>query len=95
MPEEMTVRFDAVVTSERARCYKPDPGIFRYALEALRVDPGRALHIGDSVHSDVGGAAGVGIATAWLCRNERIHDIGDCEADYTASSLTEVLTVLT
>jgi 2-haloacid dehalogenase len=88
------LRFDAVVTSERARCYKPDPGIFRYALEAMGVDPGRTLHIGDSLHSDVGGAASLGIATAWLCRNERIHDIGDCEADYTASSLTEMITIL-
>jgi 2-haloacid dehalogenase/putative hydrolase of the HAD superfamily len=87
-------RFDAVVTSESARCYKPDPGIFRQAAGSLGIEAHRAVHIGDSLHSDVSGAARAGIATVWLCRDSRIHDIGNCHPDYQISVLTEFNTVV-
>ncbi|MFQ5413163.1 MAG: HAD family hydrolase [Phycisphaerae bacterium] len=84
------LRFDAVVTSEQARCYKPDPEIFRAALRAMGVQPRRVMHVGDSRHSDVAGAARLGITTTWLCRNDRIHDIGERVPDHTISSLAEL-----
>ena len=84
------LHFDAVVTSEQARCYKPDPGIFRRALDTLGIDPTRAVHVGDSLHSDVAGAAQLGLGTIWLHRENRIHDIGRCEPDYTVRTLTEL-----
>ena len=88
------LRFDAVVTSEMARCYKPCPEIFRYAVDRLGVPPERALHVGDSLHSDVGGARGAGVSAAWLCRNDRIHDIGVCQPEFIVHSLTEVLSFI-
>lgn len=86
--------FDAVVTSEDARCYKPDPGIFRLAVETLGTAPHRIIHVGDSLHSDVGGAAKLGITTTWLRRDQRIHDIGNCKPDYTIDSLTDLPALL-
>lgn len=83
------LRFDAVICSEEVRSYKPDGHIFRQALDRLGVDPSRAIHIGDSLHSDVAGAQQAGIAAAWICRNDRIHDIGQCKPCHTWSSLTE------
>lgn len=88
------LRFDAVITSEDARCYKPDPAIFRLAAAALGVSPHRLMHIGDSLHSDVGGAAKLGITTTWLRRERRIHDVGICKPDYIIASLVEVQTLL-
>ncbi len=85
------LRFDAVVTSEDARCYKPDPGIFHRALEALGTTPDRALHIGDSLHSDIGGARAIGITSVWVRRASRIHDIGTCRPDYTIASLDGIV----
>ncbi len=84
------LRFDAVVCSQAARCYKPEPAIFRHAAQMLGVDPARVLHVGDSLHSDVAGAAKLGITTAWLCRPERIHDIGTCRPHHTIASLAEL-----
>jgi 2-haloalkanoic acid dehalogenase type II len=84
------LRFDAVVSSESARCYKPDEGIFRRAAETLAVDPARVLHVGDSLHSDVSGAAKLGITTVWLRRPDRIHDIGSARPHHTISSLSEL-----
>lgn len=88
------LRFDAVISSEQVRSYKPDHHIFRRALERLGVNPSRAIHIGDSLHSDVAGAQQAGITAAWICRDDRIHDIGQCTPCHTCSSLTELKRLL-
>lgn len=88
--EKLGFRFDAVVSSEQARCYKPDSAIFRQALDLLDVSPDRAVHVGDSLHSDVGGAMGLGISAVWLRREGRIHDIGNSKPWRTIRSLTEI-----
>jgi putative hydrolase of the HAD superfamily len=56
-------RFETVVTSAEAGAPKPDPRIFRLALERLGVAPARALHIGDS-EADEEGARAAGMAFA-------------------------------
>jgi 2-haloacid dehalogenase/putative hydrolase of the HAD superfamily len=86
--------FTAVVTSEDARCYKPEPEIFRRALEVMGLAPGDVLHVGDSVHSDVGGAANAGIAAVWLCRERRIYDIGRPGENHKILSLRDLATLL-
>jgi FMN phosphatase YigB (HAD superfamily) len=50
-----------------------------------RVD--RVIHVGDSLHSDVGGARKLGIRTAWVNRAERITDIGTDVPDMTWTDL--------
>ncbi len=84
------LRFDGVVSSERARSYKPDKRIFEYALRLMKVSAQRCLHVGDSLHSDVGGAQALGITTVWIERDGRISDIGSSKPDYTIKSLTEL-----
>jgi putative hydrolase of the HAD superfamily len=54
-------RLDAVVYSSEAGCAKPDPAIFKRALAAIGVAPERAIHVGDRVRSDVGGAVAAGL----------------------------------
>jgi putative hydrolase of the HAD superfamily len=54
---------DTVVTSADAAVEKPDPAIFRLALERLGVEPARALHVGDR-GEDEAGAARAGLAFA-------------------------------
>ena len=84
------LRFDAVVSSEEARCYKPEAAIFRQAAKLLGVDPKRCIHVGDSLHSDVHGAGQLGITTAWLQRTSLIHDIGRAEADHVIADLSQL-----
>ena len=88
------LRFDDVVSSETVRCYKPDPAIFRHAMSTFGVRPDRVLHVGDSLHSDIAGAAAVGITTVWISRESRIHDIGVDRASFTIRSLAEVTQIL-
>lgn len=89
------LRFDAVISSEVVRCYKPDPAIFQHALHALGLRADRVLHVGDSLHSDIAGAAAVGITSVWIRRESRIHDIGVDRASFTIRSLAELTQLLT
>jgi 2-haloacid dehalogenase/putative hydrolase of the HAD superfamily len=63
--------FSQMVTSEDCRSYKPRPEMFRAALKVVGCAPDEVLHIGDSLTSDIGGAQALGIATAWINRNNR------------------------
>jgi putative hydrolase of the HAD superfamily len=59
--------FSAVVTSAEAGAAKPDPAVFRIALERLGVGPSRALHVGDEDEDRQGAvAAGMTFAPAPL-----------------------------
>ena len=59
--------FSAIVTSAEAGAAKPDPAVFRLALERLGVEPARALHVGDEPEDEEGArAAGMRFAHAPL-----------------------------
>jgi HAD superfamily hydrolase (TIGR01509 family) len=53
--------FDAVVSAAEAGAQKPDPRVFKIALERLGVAPERTLHIGDD-GADRDGARAAGLA---------------------------------
>jgi 2-haloacid dehalogenase/putative hydrolase of the HAD superfamily len=78
---------DAIVTSEDARSYKPAARIFEMALEQTGWRKDLVIHVGDSLHSDVGGARAAGIRHAWLNRAGRIHDVGKHAADHEFADL--------
>lgn len=60
--------FDVIVVSGEVGVRKPDPAIFGYALRALDVEPGHAMHIGDSAPHDVRGARNAGLGAVWVDR---------------------------
>ena len=60
---------DAVVVSATAGVAKPDPAIFAQALAALSARPEDALHAGDDLAADVGGARAAGIAAVLVARD--------------------------
>ena len=45
---------------------KPDPAIYRPVLEQLNLPSDRILAVGDSLHTDIAGATGVGLAVCWV-----------------------------
>jgi putative hydrolase of the HAD superfamily len=60
---------DAVVISAELGAAKPDPAIFRAALERLGATAAEALHVGDSVEHDVAGARAAGLEAVLVARN--------------------------
>ena len=60
-----------VFTSEDAKSYKPRRELFEYALKCTGLSAEEVVHIGDSLSSDISGAASVGINAIWVNRNNR------------------------
>ena len=65
------VEFDAVVTSQQARTYKPNLSNFELAQERMGVRRENWLHVAESLHHDVGPANAIGIASVWVNRPDR------------------------
>jgi len=59
---------DAVVISEEAGVTKPDPRIFRMALDQLGRPAEEAVMIGDAWETDIAGARAAGIRPIWFNR---------------------------
>lgn len=59
---------DFILASSEAGVRKPDPRIFRMALERSGVEPAEAVYIGDQVEDDVRGAQRMGITPVFLWR---------------------------
>ena len=81
---------DVMVFSEEVGARKPDPTIFRHALSALGVEATDTMYVGDSLVTDVQGAAGVGMTTIqalWF----RADDTPGIEADFMAFTPMDVL----
>ena len=86
-------RLDVAVFSSEVGRRKPDPLIFRTALDRLGVEPGRALFVGDSLEADVAGAAGLGMRTVqavWF----RADDADGPEPDFQAFTQMDVLNIV-
>ena len=70
---------------------KPDPAIFHRALDRLRVDPARAVFVGDHPDVDVAGARAAGMFAIWR-RDLAVSKV--VEADATIDEVGDLLTVL-
>jgi HAD superfamily hydrolase (TIGR01509 family) len=58
--------FGALVDSHCVGVEKPDPTIFRVALDALRATPETTVLVGDSLRRDRGGARRTGMRFIWM-----------------------------
>jgi putative hydrolase of the HAD superfamily len=66
-----------VVDSAQVGCAKPDPRIFRIALEAVGARPAQAVFVGDSMRRDMAGARQIGMPHIWL-RGQGSGEEGPC-----------------
>ncbi len=62
--------FDVWAVSAEVGAEKPDPAIFEHALREARVEPERAVMVGDRLDNDMASAKRVGLHTVWLLRGE-------------------------
>ena len=80
-----------VVDSAVAGFEKPDPRIFRAALEALDARPEEAVFVGDSMTRDMEGARRLGMAHVWLAPG---RDRGCCPGDAVIARLERLTEVI-
>jgi putative hydrolase of the HAD superfamily len=81
---------DFSLISEREGIKKPDPRIFNTALERLGLPAAQVLFVGDHPQNDVGGAANVGMLTAWL-RQGREWPLERISPTFTLKALGDLL----
>jgi 2-haloacid dehalogenase len=68
--------FEAVITAEQAKSYKPSLNNFKIALDRLALSPERLLHAGQSIYHDVVPARSLGISPVWVNRQSARPGIG-------------------
>ncbi|WP_336779269.1 HAD family hydrolase [Paenibacillus illinoisensis] len=86
--------FDLIIVSEEAGVKKPDPQIFRLALDHFGLSPEQCIYIGDHPTNDVEGAANVGMNTIWMKVNQPWQDSITARPLHSITHLHELLPLL-
>jgi putative hydrolase of the HAD superfamily len=83
--------FKYVITSERAGTQKPQPGIFKYAMQISNASLLNSIFIGDSLEADIKGAKAVGMDHIYFNAEKRIHHE---DVQHEINHLTELFSLL-
>ncbi|MCW4048012.1 MAG: HAD-IA family hydrolase [Candidatus Bathyarchaeota archaeon] len=75
---------------------KPDPEVYRIALQALKANPEEAICVGDNPHTDFIGAKKIGIRTVRLLRGEfkNVRLSAEYEADLEVRNFGELSKII-
>jgi putative hydrolase of the HAD superfamily len=57
--------FDVILVSEEVGFRKPDPNIFKRAVDECDSLPGEAMYVGDNPQADIEGARNAGLTAVW------------------------------
>jgi HAD superfamily hydrolase (TIGR01549 family) len=87
----LTPAFDVILDSHEWGVEKPDPRLFRIALERAVADPDRTVHVGDLFHVDVAGARAAGLREAILFDAANLYPDVDCRRVRTLMEVTALL----
>jgi 2-haloacid dehalogenase len=83
--------FDCIVLSRDLGVRKPDLEIFIYALRSMWIKGSEAVHVGDSLETDVQGGKNAGMKTVWIKGNDEVMNI---HPDFVISKVTELPSLL-
>ena len=89
---------DAIVVSCEVGSRKPDPGIYRTAMEELKAEASEGVFVGDGNDGELDGAHSLGMATIWIRRGlpkyvptrESVPE----SIDFTVESLSDVVRII-
>ena len=81
--------WDVILGAEIAHAYKPDPRVYRNAIDVLGLDPAETWFVAGHWW-DVTGAKRAGLRTAWVARDEGVLLTTAPEPDITADDLKAV-----
>jgi 2-haloacid dehalogenase len=90
---QLGVPFDAVITAEQTRCYKPHQPIFEEALRRLGAEPGSVTHVAEGV-TEIAPMRLLGCTTVWVRRNGRSARLLTEAPDLELPDLRSLLPVL-
>ncbi len=82
--------FDAVLSADAVRLFKPHPRVYELAADTLRLDPARIGFVSAN-NWDACGARSFGFRSFWINRNGAPPECYGAEPDYVLSSLTQLV----
>lgn len=88
--------FSVIASSAELGVSKPDPAIFRLALEQADCTPENTVMVGDRLDNDIRPAKKLGMKTIRIRKGLAIYMKPSCEAevpDFTVDSLSEILSI--
>lgn len=86
----LAAHIDALVTSEAVGVSKPDPAIWRHAIDRVSGTRDDALVFGDSLATDVAGARAAGLPVVWFSRHGAVADVPTVTALTPAHAVLDV-----
>ncbi len=88
--------FDSVIISEEIGREKPDPRIFKLAIDSLKCKPSEAMMVGDRIDRDIVGAKKIGMLTVQILKGNQRDSIKNSEEepDYIIPELRDILNIL-
>lgn len=85
--------FDHIVISGSFGVGKPDPSIFRHAMQLLGIEASEGIMVGDKLTTDILGSNRVGMRNAWM--NREGHTLSsDIKPTYEIANLEELLAII-
>ncbi len=86
--------FKTVVISEEVGVTKPDPRLFKIAMENCSVkDPAKVLVVGDSLTADIAGGYAAGLDTCWM-NTEGLPVPQDCPAAWVIRRPSQLIAIV-
>ncbi|SFC58109.1 putative hydrolase of the HAD superfamily [Bacillus sp. OV322] len=82
--------FETILVSEWEGIKKPDPQIFKRALEQLNVSPNESIFVGDHPKNDVNAAQNAGMKGIW----KKDFQWNNVEADFIVDDLAELPSII-
>lgn len=97
--QQLGVSFEAVITAQQVRSYKPATGHFTLARERLGLGPDNWLHVAQSLYHDHAPAKSLSLRSIWVDRPSRLAGTGlapatDGRYDARTTTLAEVADLL-
>ena len=90
---ELVPYFDQIVISGDFGRGKPDPSIFKFALEKMNISKDDVIMVGDNLLTDILGATRAGIKTVWINRHNKDR-LPDVTPTYEIKHLEELFPIL-
>jgi 2-haloalkanoic acid dehalogenase type II len=91
--KQLDVPFEAMITSEQSKSYKPDRAIFDRAVKLIGEHPSRIIHIAEG-RCEATPARALGMRSIWVNRSQRSDDGSNAQPDAVVSNLTEIVEAL-
>ena len=89
--------FDVIVASAEAGINKPDPAIFKLALEKAGCLPEESIMVGDRLDNDIEPAAALGMHTIWVRQGSFAYgnpDLIEHKPDHIVDRISEITGIL-